>query len=258
MGSEKSIDIGDNSKMDLNCEHNSSCFQKMAGILTSEEIVRYGLVDYSPDENPTDRLKPTTFDLTMGEGHFVYSGEGDGKAKKWNLFYIGEDDEMEKLNENHQPSNQYKRQNDVKIRTLSIPPYGAALIQLRETVDTYSVVEKHKKIVVGRFDLKLGSVHKGIISQQATQVEPYYRGKLFCFIYNLSSRVIDIKHGDKIATIEFSYVSCLGDEEVRNETILNLKKMNKKKYQKSYCDTNGIKDIRYFRSQEQYLRNVDC
>lgn len=249
MENEKNTNVCNNKESNLKCGYDSSCFQKMAGILTSKEIVFYELVEYSTDEK--ESLKPTTFDLTMGEGHFVYSGGNDGEKRMWDLFYIGEDDDMEKLNQNCAPCDKYKRQDDNKRRTLMIPAYGAALIQLKETVDTYSVVEQHKRFVVGRFDLKLGSVHRGIISQQATQVEPYYRGKLFCFIYNLSNKPIYIKQGDKIATIEFSYVSCFGGEEESKEMVMKLQKMNKEKYKKPYCDSNGITDIRYFRSREQ-------
>lgn len=73
--------------------------------------------------------------------------------------------------------------------------------------------------MAGRFDLKLSTIYKGLISQQATQVEPCYYGRLFCFVHNLSSKEIHLKHKDKVATIEFLRICSEGtdyDEERKN------------------------------------------
>jgi len=240
-----------NDTSNLECEYDISCFQKIAGILTGEEIMRHKLVILE-DNTPKDSLKPTTFDLTLGEGHYVYSGEGVDKEKRWKLVFIGNGERLKKLNENSEEIEKYNWPGSNRRKTLTIPAYGSALIQLNETVDTYTVAEEKRVLVVGRFDLKLGNVHKGLISQQATQVEPYYKGKLFCFIHNLSNREIELKYGEKIATIEFSYVSCFCNKQKREEIMKELKTVNEEKYKgQSFCNDNGIAEVRYFRAQER-------
>ena len=232
------------------CENNMSCFVKIAGTLTGEEIKEHQLIHPEPN-SPEDCYQATTYDLTLGEGHYIYNGFDSGKSQKWELIYIGESDaRLKKLNENS-ASEQYNRLDWDKPQTLSIPPYGSAFVQLNETVDTYTVAKEKGLLVVGRFDLKLSNVHQGLISQQATQVEPCYKGKLFCFIHNLSNQCIQLKYGQKMATIEFSYVSCFCNGQKRREIIDSLIFRNKKKYDKQYCIETGINDIRYFHSEEQ-------
>lgn len=223
---------------------------KMSGILTEFEILKYELI--VPEENTSpDCLKPTTFDLTLGEGHYIYDKEISEKEHQWRLVFIGKNERMEELNKQGTAVDKYCRPSK-KIHSLTIPAYGAALIQLNETIDTYTVAEEKKVLIVGRFDLKLGNVHQGLISQQATQVEPYYKGKLFCFIYNLSNKEIILRYGQKIATIEFSYVSCFYDGWTHESIIDKLKEMNSQKYKgTSFCTENGISEVRYFRDQER-------
>lgn len=234
----------------MHCDNDISCFAKIAGTLTGEEIKKHQLIHPEPNSSD-DCYQATTYDLTLGEGHYIYNGNNSEREQKWDLIYIGESDiRLKQLNENS-VSEQYRRLDRDKPQTLNIPPYGSAFVQLNETVDTYTVAKEKHLLVVGRFDLKLSNVHQGLISQQATQVEPCYKGKLFCFIHNLSNQSIQLKYGQKMATIEFSYVSCFCNGEKRKEIIESLISKNKKKYNKQYCNETGISDIRYFHSAEQ-------
>lgn len=235
---------------EIQCENDMSCFIKIAGTLTGEEIKKHQLICPEPNSSE-DCYQATTYDLTLGEGHYIYNGSNSGEKHKWELIYIGASDtRLKELNENS-AAEQYHRLDGDRPQTLSIPPYGSAFVQLNETVDTYTVAKEKHLLVVGRFDLKLSNVHQGLISQQATQVEPCYRGKLFCFIHNLSNQSIQLKYGQKMATIEFSYVSCFCNSEKRKEIIDSLIEKNKKKYNKQYCSQTGINDVRYFHSEEQ-------
>ena len=74
-------------------------------------------------------------------------------------------------------------------------------------------------MIVGRFDLKIKAIYKGLISQQATQVEPCYKGKLYCFIHNLTAKEIRLQREEAIATIEFSYAGASTDKEEINNII---------------------------------------
>ncbi len=229
------------------CGYKVSCFQKIAGTLTGEEMQMHGLI-IPQGSKYTPEYQTTTVDLSVGDGHYIYDGQSTDTDKKWRLVFIGDEKRLDELNKKFLSADKYTRPKTDKGQTLSIPPYGSALIQLNEEIDTYSVANDPEKrlLIVGRFDLKLSAVHEGLISQQATQIEPCYKGKLFCFIHNLSNKNIDLNYGDRIATIEFSYVSCFCDTEKKVELINELMEKNKEKYNKSYCNGTGIDDIRYF------------
>lgn len=250
MKKETCINMCSKDQMEMLCDKDISCFSKIAGTLTGEEIIAHKLI--IPEKNsPEDCVQSTTYDLTLGEGHYIYSGRKSGKEKKWNLIFIGTDERKKELNEINSEAEQYERLNEDKRKTLFIPPFGSAFVQLNETVDTYTVAKERGLLVVGRFDLKLSNVHQGLISQQATQVEPCYKGKLFCFIHNLSNKEIELKYGQKMATIEFSYVSCFCNHQKRLEIIDNLIKKNENKYGGSFCNGTGIAEVRYFHAEER-------
>lgn len=94
-------------------------------------------------------------------------------------------------------------------------------------------------------------VNRGLISQQGTQVEPCYRGKLYCFVHNFSASPVELHYKDPLASIEFSYVSCFCNEDKRKEIIEKLRTNNSlaQRYDDDrYCFSGvGIKDIRYFK-----------
>lgn len=217
--------------------------KKFAGTLTGKEIQGYKIVSYSNGNTiPPEEFQATTFDLRLGEGHYLY--DESVMDRKWQPVYIGHETDLSSLNE--RTEEHFRRTRSDHPYTLIIPPFGSALVQLYETVDTLSIAETEHILLVGRFDLKLSNVHQGLISQQATQVEPCYRGKLFCFLHNLSNNSISLEYKQKIATIEFSYVSCLHDIEKCKSIIEELKAQNAIRYQRRYCDGKGIEDIRYF------------
>ena len=229
------------------CGYDLSCFQRIAGTLTREEILEHKLVQPGDNEHKPV-FQATTVDLTVGDGHYLFDGTQPQGQRRWKLVFIGDAEKMEQLNKT--PSTErYTRSSGDKPHTLTIPPYGSALVQLNEIVDTATVARDPNKnlLVVGRFDLKLSKVHQGLISQQATQIEPCYRGKLFCFIHNLSNTEIDLNWGKTLATIEFSYVSCFCNRDKKIEIITELFAKTKDKYStRKFCDDYGIQDIRYF------------
>lgn len=235
---------------DIDFTSEFSCYNKIAGTLTGAEIKEHKLIIPESNSKPKN-LQATTYNLTLGEGHYIYSGKSSDNQQKWQLIHIGSDDMLNTLNNKNKNAQQYSRQRQEKPKTLFIPPYGSAFVQLNETVDTYTLAKEKNLLVVGRFDLKLSSVHQGLISQQATQVKPCYQGKLFCFIHNLSNNEIKLKYGEELATIEFSYVSCFCNQEKRKSVINTLIDNNKAKYYKDYCGEMGISEVRYFQAMEQ-------
>lgn len=242
------------------CNENTQ--ERQGSVLTRDELKRFHLIQNSDD----DSYQLTSYDLRLGSCHYVFNHPTESNSSRvgsesgWQLIHIGSDEELGRLNENSKGSLKYEVPKALR-HTLTIPPYGSAIIELKEIVDTYTVAVKDSKLIVGRFDLKLSQVYQALISQQATQVEPLYRGKLYCFIHNLSGRYISLQEGDKIATIEFSYA---GEQLSENERkALISKSSEKKKRPKKYTispyatkDGLGIQEVRWF-----YERNrlpSDC
>ena len=242
------------------CQNEISCYKKIAGVLSDIEVKQLELMPNAKQEN----YNPTICDLSLGSFHYVYGMPKSSEnistheqiSKKWVAVCIGSDTEMKDANKGFTYNEQFVRQNKTKSNVLTIPALGSALIQLNEIVDTYSVAINDNVLVTGRFDLKLTLVNKGLISQQGTQIEPCYKGRLYCFVHNLSNKDISLNQGEPIASIEFSYVSCFCNEEKRKEVINNLIEKNKKErryLEAEYCDEGkGILNVRYF-NRKKYL-----
>lgn len=236
------------------CQNEISCYKKIAGVLSDAEIRELRLIPKANGKN----YNPTIYDLSLGAFHYVYgtsrNTNTDNKTtdnkKTWLPICIGTKKELNDENKGFPEDEQFVRQDRSRTTVLTIPALGSALIQLDEIVDTYSVAKSRNVLVTGRFDLKLGLVNKGLISQQGTQIEPCYKGRLYCFIHNLSNRDIELKRGEPIASIEFSYVSCFCDAKKRKEVIDSLIDKNEKdeRYLSTdYCDEGkGILNVRYF------------
>lgn len=79
----------------------------------------------------------------------------------------------------------------------SIPPYSYVIVQAQEEA-------RLPKFVVARFDLKVSLFIHGIILSNGPQVDPGYRGALFCLLYNSSDREVPIRRGEHFATLEFA------------------------------------------------------
>ena len=216
------------------------------GVLSEQEIRKYKIIVNGKDEN----YQTASYDLTLGTCHYVYDkdsnhvGENSPKVN-WKLMYIGDDEERKILNMRAPYYGQYESD----PHSLIIPPYGSAIIELQEEIDTYSVSKKYNILVVGRFDLKLSKVYQALISQQATQVEPLYKGKLYCFIHNLSKAEVRLRRGEKIATIEFSYAGSALTPCERAQIIKAKSKEVIKKYDEVLGSTQekmGIAEVRWF------------
>lgn len=88
--------------------------------------------------------------------------------------------------------------------TLTIPPYSYVIVQAQE--------EAHlPKFISGNFDLKVSMFFNGLILSNGPQVDPGYRGALFCMLYNASDIPFTLKKGSSFATIQFFSTSSTSD-----------------------------------------------
>ena len=83
-----------------------------------------------------------------------------------------------------------------KSPTLRIPPYSYAIVSAREKAELPNFLS-------GRFDLKVSLFFQGVILSNGPQVDPGYKGALFCMLYNGSDEPVGIIRGQHFATIEF-------------------------------------------------------
>jgi hypothetical protein len=74
--------------------------------------------------------------------------------------------------------------------------------------------------IVARFNLRVKWVYRGILLGTGPQVEPGFRGKLSCPLFNLTDRPVKINRGKEFATIDFERTTnfCVGGnwEELRD------------------------------------------
>ena len=78
-----------------------------------------------------------------------------------------------------------------------IPPYSFVLVQSVEEACL-------PRFIAGNFDLAVSLFLDGVILSNGPQVDPGYRGALFCMLYNTSDNVVPISPGKRFATIQFT------------------------------------------------------
>ncbi|MHB8118229.1 MAG: dCTP deaminase domain-containing protein [Methanothrix sp.] len=78
-----------------------------------------------------------------------------------------------------------------------IEPYDYAIVTSKEIADM-------PRDVIGRFDLSVSLFCQGIILSNGPQVDPGFKGRLFCLLFNTSNALISLKRGQHYATIEFN------------------------------------------------------
>jgi len=60
------------------------------------------------------------------------------------------------------------------------------------------------KDIAARYDLTVGLFTQGIILSNGPQVDPGFKGSLFCLLFNASNKEISLRMGDHFVTIEFA------------------------------------------------------
>lgn len=80
---------------------------------------------------------------------------------------------------------------------LTIEPYDYAIVSCKETAWI-------PRDVIAKFGLTVGLFCQGIILSNGPQIDPGFRGTLFCLLFNTSNRAVHLKRGKHYATIEFN------------------------------------------------------
>ena len=80
---------------------------------------------------------------------------------------------------------------------LQIEPYDYAIVSCKE-------ISSLPNDIVARFDLSVNLFRQGIILSNGPQMDPGFRGTLFCLLFNTSDRSVYLKRDEHYATIEFT------------------------------------------------------
>lgn len=78
-----------------------------------------------------------------------------------------------------------------------IDPYDYAIVTSKENANL-------PRNIAARFDLSVRLFCQGIILSNGPQIDPGFRGNLFCLLFNTSNKQVVLKKGEKYATIEFT------------------------------------------------------
>lgn len=100
-----------------------------------------------------------------------------------------------RLGDEYYYSGEIKKIEEENFR-LTIEPYDYAIVSSKEEICL-------PKDVVAHFGLTVGLFCQGIILSNGQQVDPGFRGTLFCLLFNTSNRPVTIKRNEHYATIEF-------------------------------------------------------
>jgi hypothetical protein len=79
---------------------------------------------------------------------------------------------------------------------LTIKPYQVAVIQTLETLNL-------PDFLIGRWNIRVKFAYKGLLWVGGAQVDPGFRGRLSCPIYNLSTQEVTLKYEEELAMIDF-------------------------------------------------------
>lgn len=80
--------------------------------------------------------------------------------------------------------------------SLAIEPYSVAVIEIQEALNV-------PEFLIGRWNIRVTLAYKGLLWVGGAQVDPGFRGKLACPIYNLSAETVSLSWGQPLAMIDF-------------------------------------------------------
>jgi deoxycytidine triphosphate deaminase len=79
---------------------------------------------------------------------------------------------------------------------ITIPPFAVAIVKTHETVNM-------PRFLIGRWNIQVSRAYEGLVWVGGPQVDPGYVGYLFCPIYNLGDKPVELTMGKPIAVIDF-------------------------------------------------------
>ena len=103
---------------------------------------------------------------------------------------------------------------DQQLMEVTIDPYEVAIIKIEEHVCL-------PRFLIGRWDIKVSLAYRGLMWVGGAQVDPGFKGHLFCPIYNLSNRTVRLRKGEAVAVIDFVKTTPFNNRSIEFETEKN-------------------------------------
>lgn len=88
---------------------------------------------------------------------------------------------------------------------LEIPAHDVVIVCTEEKVNI-------PEDLIARFGLRLSLVMKGLVLNNEPQIDPGYKGRLFCVLYNLTDKPVILTYKQPFATIEFETTTAPTEE----------------------------------------------
>ena len=89
--------------------------------------------------------------------------------------------------------------------TVTLPAHQVAVVSTRETI-------RVPRFLIGRWSLRVEKIYEGLLWTGGPQVDPGWEGQLYCPIYNLADRPVQLRVGDPMFTIDFTRTTGLTDQ----------------------------------------------
>jgi len=142
-------------------------------ITSGQEIKRLCLEKNLITPFSEKNLRNSSYDLTVGDE--IYCGNSETDNLRIRTTYLAKND------------------------SFKIPAYGFAYILCNENI-------KLDYCMTARVSLRMSLIYKGLILTVQPPFDPNYNGKVIVLLHNMSTEPIYLKRGERIVTIEFSYV----------------------------------------------------
>jgi deoxycytidine triphosphate deaminase len=144
-------------------------FARGGGVLPGQEIRRLAETKGMIKPFAPERLKPASYDLSVGNEYYLYRNERGDSPRITQL-----------------------RKGD----SLAIPPNAVCYVLTGETVCI-----PHD--VAGLISLRVSLLSRGLVMPMQGQIDPGYTGKIVAMLYNLSDKPVMLGYGDHVITIQF-------------------------------------------------------
>lgn len=175
---------------------NDETFNKLKSIVEDCDVVLKG------NDHTVANALNTIISIVGGRGGFLHDQAIKNLITAGTLLTEAEISEVKSASYDLRLADKYWCQGkyivlDEKNPTAEIPPYSYILVQAIE-------IASLPTFIAADFDTTVSLFFNGIILSNGPQVDPGYKGALFCMLYNASDTPMGITRKQHFATIQFS------------------------------------------------------
>lgn len=116
--------------------------------------------------------------------------------------------------------------------SVSIPPNGLIYIQFLEELNI-------PYYMIARFNLRVKQVYRGLLLGTGPQVDPGFKGHLFCPIHNFTDEDKQIKYREELGTIDFEKTTRFGEVTLNEGARESLNGLRDSEIRRRYHEVQG-------------------